>query len=156
MTIIASICSDGRRWCDLAKKSGVIIKFDKFPALANAAPRLLDDAVAAVAFDGERYVKQSFGTSPPGRSYNYGNVVHVASQSGYPPNVDTGKLRAGIFTRRDGQARYTISTGDTEYAVLLEYGTRNTAARPFMTPMAFYLQGSFGDIIRNALKAGLK
>src|SRR5690606_36820661 len=38
----------------------------------------------------------SFGTSPPGETYTRGGVTHVASQPGYPPNVDIGDLKASI------------------------------------------------------------
>ena len=76
----------------------------------------------------------SFNTSPPGRSYTRGETTHVASQPGYPPNVDTGTLRASMGVRRLKQLRYEIHDG-VEYGIHLELGTERMAARPFFGPV---------------------
>lgn len=78
-------------------------------------------------------VKLSMNTSPPGESYTRGNVTHVASQPGYPPNVDIGTLRASIKWENTGPHERTISDG-VEYGVWLEDGTESMAPRPFMGP----------------------
>lgn len=39
---------------------------------------------------------KKFNTGPDGRTYMHGNVMHVASSPGNPPNSDTGQLRASI------------------------------------------------------------
>lgn len=126
----------------MAKSYGVTVDSRNLKRLLREAPGKVDDAVQVVARHGEQYVKRSFGTSPAGNSYRIGSVVHVASQGGYPPNVDTGKLRGAIYSYRERSRVWVISTGDTEYAPILEFGRRNMAARPFMGPMAQYLRDS--------------
>jgi hypothetical protein len=103
------------------------------------APQRAGQAVRAAAFEGERYVKQSFGTSP--------------SLPGEPPGVDTGKLRAGINVQSRGSFSQAITTGDTEYAIHLEYGTHRMAARPFMAPMAAWLEGELNRIFDRFLES---
>jgi HK97 gp10 family phage protein len=126
----------------MAKKSYVKVDSKKLKKLIREAPGKFDDAIQAVARDGEAYVKRQFNTSPPGRTYKIGTVTHIASRPGYPPNVDTGKLRNSIYSYREKPGVWVISTGDTEYAMYLEFGTRTMAARPFMGPTADYLRDS--------------
>lgn len=96
-------------------------------------------------------IVQSFGTSPPGRRYERGNVMHVASQPNYPPNVDTGTLRASIRWKRERRFQWRVSDG-VEYGVELEYGLReNLAPRPFMTPVFDDWKRRLGDFARRNL-----
>lgn len=76
----------------------------------------------------------SFGDSPPGREYRRKSVVHVASQPGYPPNVDTGALRASIRLVKIGRLHYQVQDG-VEYGAYLEVGTESIGARPFVAPV---------------------
>ena len=76
----------------------------------------------------------SFNTSPPGRSYTRGETTHIASQPGYPPNIDTGALEASMGVRRLKQLRYEIHDG-VDYGIHLELGTERMAARPFVGPV---------------------
>lgn len=78
-------------------------------------------------------IKLSMNTSPPGKTYKRGKVSHVASQEGFPPNVDIGTLRASIYQENTGSFERTINAG-TEYAEYLEDGTEKMGARPFMQP----------------------
>lgn len=78
-------------------------------------------------------IKLSFGTSPAGESYQRGGVTHVASQAGYPPNVDTGALSGSIRWERDGALKRKIMDG-VEYGLWLEDGTESIRPRPFMGP----------------------
>jgi phage gpG-like protein len=96
----------------------------KLERLQRDLDRITDRAVAGLAFDGEAYIKQSFGTSP--------------SQPGETPGVDTGKLRNSIRAERERAAQWAIST-DTEYAAHLEFGTSRMAPRPYMAPGLDYL-----------------
>ena len=58
--------------------------------------------------------------------------THVASAPGQPPNTDTGRLAGSIRAVMSGTpTAYVDALAD--YAVHLEFGTRNMAARPFMT-----------------------
>ena len=73
----------------------------------------------------------SFGTSPPGRTYG----KHVASQPGYPPNVDVGDLSRSIKLVKKGNLNYRIVDG-VSYGAELELGTREKVeARPFIEPV---------------------
>jgi len=76
----------------------------------------------------------SFGSGPPGMTYSRGMVEHTASQPGYPPNVDTGALRASIRWEKTGRMERTISDG-VEYGIYLEDGTEDIMPRPFMAPV---------------------
>lgn len=121
-------------------------------ALIARAPGRVDDAVAATAFEGERLIKQSFGTGSKGRTYRRAGRSHTASAPGSPPAVDTGRLRAGIYVYRAQAFTQVISTGDTEYAAALEYGTRKMAARPYMTPMARELERILPERLRGIVE----
>ena len=92
----------------------------------------------------------SFNTSPPGWSYKRGNKAHVASQLGYPPNVDMGTLRASMGVRRLKQLAYEIHDG-VEYGYHLELGTEHIAPRPFVGPVFDDWQKKIQDDARRNL-----
>jgi hypothetical protein len=99
--------------------------------------------IEALAREGERYIKQSFGTSP--------------SAAGDPPGVDTGALRSSIHVQNRGQMARAIADG-VEYGVHLEYGTENKdgeekmLARPFMAPAAQWLESRIDAIFKGFLE----
>lgn len=95
-------------------------------------------------------IKLSFNTSPPGQTYVRGNVVHVASQEGYPPSVDTGTLMNSIRWEDAGKLTRHIMDG-VEYGIYLEEGTENMGPRPFMEPAFLDAQQRFGDDARDNL-----
>lgn len=99
-------------------------------------PGRVADWLDSVAEEMVGDVKESFGTSPPGRTYQRGAKTHVSSQPGYPPNVDTGTLRASIRWDRISPFTREIMDG-VEYGIELEDGTERIQARPFMGPV-FY------------------
>lgn len=105
----------------MPNQSRIVVKFNRIPELKRAAPQAADKALGALAFEGERDVKQSFGTSP--------------SAPGEPPGVDTGTLRNSIHVEKPKLLVRRIADG-VNYGIMLEYGTRKMAARPFMGPMA--------------------
>lgn len=98
-------------------------------------PGRVADWMDAVAEEMTGDVKESFGTGPPGREYRRGDKWHVASQPGYPPNVDKGALRASIRWERINEFTRRIMDG-VEYGIELEDGI-GMEARPFMGPV-FY------------------
>ena len=80
-------------------------------------------------------VKSIQKQSPGGVTYEKYNPrrSHVASAKGQPPNTDTGRLAGSIRAVESGTpTAYVDALAD--YAPWLEFGTRNMAARPFMTP----------------------
>ena len=73
--------------------------------------------------------------SPGGVEYEKYNPrrSHVASAPGQPPNTDTGRLAGSIRAVESGKPTAHVDAL-ADYARALEFGTRNMAARPFMTP----------------------
>lgn len=59
--------------------------------------------------------------------------THIASAPGQPPNTDTGRLVGSIRAVESGTPTAYVEAL-AGYARHLEFGTRNMAARPFMTP----------------------
>jgi HK97 gp10 family phage protein len=108
----------------------------KLQRIARQLPQRLDAVGRKAAAEMVADVVGSFGTSPPGVTYQLYSPrrTHVASVAGYPPNSDTGALRASIEWETAGKLRYAVLAG-TEYAAWLEFGTRDMAARPFLTPV---------------------
>lgn len=103
--------------------------------LKRETPARLDALLRSAAEGIVGDIKVSFGTSPAGATYYRGNVAHVASQAGYPPNVDIGTLRASMdWSPGDRPLKYHVHDG-TNYGVLLELGTSRMAARPFVAPV---------------------
>lgn len=94
-------------------------------------------------------IKLSFGTSPPGRVYKKRATYHIASQPRFPPNVDTGLLRARIRWSRQGRFTRLIMDG-VNYGVHLELGTSKMAPRPFMIPELMKAHTRLVDDMRRA------
>jgi hypothetical protein len=115
----------------------VKINFNRLPELAQKSPALADRMIEALAREGERYIKQSFGTSP--------------SAAGDPPGVDTGALRSSIHVEDRGKMARAIADG-VEYGVHLEYGTTKMAARPFMAPAAQWLESQVEKTFKGFLE----
>ena len=119
--------------------------------LIQQEPQIVDQWLRGVANEMVADIVLSFGTSPPGRSYRRGNATHVASQPGYPPNVDSGTLHNAITSAPAGRLKYEIRAG-TEYAYHLEMGTERMAARPFVGPVFDDWQGKIDDDARRNLR----
>tara|TARA_S200002703_G_scaffold154303_3_gene156905 strand:+ start:737 stop:1156 length:420 start_codon:yes stop_codon:yes gene_type:complete len=120
----------------MAKASGIEIKIDdkKLKGMIKKHPKRADDWLAGVAQEMVNDIKLSFGTSPAGKTYKRGKKVHIASQPGYPPNVDTQALRGSINSERMAMLSYEIRDG-VEYGYELEMGSEKVAPRPFMQPV---------------------
>jgi len=94
----------------------------------------LGDWLRGVAEEIRNDVVASFNTGPNGRAYPRGNgKVHYASSPNYPPNIDTGALRASIRVIPKSKLRYWVADG-VEYGHGLEVGTTRIRPRPFMRP----------------------
>ncbi|TXH45976.1 MAG: hypothetical protein E6Q97_30540 [Desulfurellales bacterium] len=106
----------------------------KLRQLKQQIPDRFDGLIRGAAEEMTGDIKVSFGTSPPGETYTRGSVSHVASQPGYPPNIDIGTLRASIRWLKDRRGRYIITDG-VIYGAHLEIGTEAMEARPWMTPV---------------------
>ena len=113
----------------------VKIDVSKLREIKRTLPGKFDDALRGAAEEIASDIKLSFNTGPGGRTYQRGNVSHVASQPGYPPNVDIGTLKNSIrAVRGNHQFQHFIVDG-VEYGVELELGRERVKARPFFTPV---------------------
>lgn len=103
------------------------VKLDrrKLDDIMRESPVKVRNLLDATAFEGEGYAKRSMGSSP--------------SRPGEPPGVRTGNLRASIHVETRSEFERAVVTG-VDYAAFLEFGTRHMQARPFMLPMAYYLE----------------
>lgn len=120
--------------------------------LIASLPGAADDALNAAAHEALAQIVLSFNTSPAGETYTHGSIEHAASQPGYPPNVDTGALRASMRVEKAGTLEYLVMDG-VEYGVYLELGTEEMAARPFVTPVIEQMrQGELGRVMKRFLQ----
>lgn len=98
----------------------------------------LNKALFASAKRVEKEAKQSITAGgKTGRTYRRRTVAHTASAPGEAPASDTGRLVNSITAElhaADLEATVTAGGGAVAYAAMLEFGTRTTAARPFMFP----------------------
>lgn len=69
-----------------------------------------------------------------GRSYKRGTRTHIASKPGDPPNIDTGRLVSSVKWQLDTQRLVGAVGTDLEYGATLEFGSVNTAPRPWLGP----------------------
>lgn len=117
----------------MSGQSEVKIDLSGLDGLLRSEPGKLETWLDGVAESIVTDVKLSFGSSPPGESYTRGGITHVASQPGYPPNVDIGTLTNTIHQERTGTLERTVMDG-TDYGIHLEDGTEHIEPRPFMRP----------------------
>lgn len=124
--------------------------------LAAATDTSADRALRAIVQHGESHARLIMTESPAsGRTYRRGKKTHTASSSGNPPRVDTGNLRASIRNEQRGNLSYAVvagGLGEVNYAVHLEFGTEEMAARPFMGPTAKEMEEVIPDMFDQFLE----
>ena len=69
-----------------------------------------------------------------GRVYSTPQGPHQASAPGEAPAALSGRLGESIAVEPGGTEGEVHVTADTEYAAALEFGTRDSAPRPFLGP----------------------
>lgn len=125
----------------------VRLRFNRFAAIAGRLPGAVMDAVMESAHDVEGVIKASMAEPKTGELYG----SHRASAPGEAPAMDTGTLAASIQVDPTGATSAAVSTNQ-DYAVHLEYGTVNMAARPAWVPAAEQVRPRFlqrlGDLER--------
>ena len=130
----------------------VVIKDNQLPRLMAAAPNKADAALRVLANEGLNKAKLLIHESPAtGITYTRGTIQHTASSPGNAPRSDTGTLINSLNVQPAGTLRYEISDG-VEYGVMLEFGTDNIEPRPFMGPMAMWLEGEVSDVFDKFLE----
>jgi hypothetical protein len=94
--------------------------------------------------------------SRSGRTYRRGDGTHQASAPGEPPKTDTAILVSSI--RPVFQAPMTAEVGSlsniAEYGGMLEEGTKNMAARPWLEPTLKENSDEISRMIAIAIKGG--
>lgn len=122
----------------------VRIVSNRFAAIAAALPGAVMDAVMESAHDVEGVIKASMAEPKTGELYG----SHRASAPGEAPAMDTGTLAASIQVDPTGATSAAVSTNQ-DYAVHLEYGTVNMAARPAWVPAAEEVRPRFIQRLRD-------
>ena len=78
-----------------------------------------------------------------------GTYNHIAANEGQAPNTDTGKLVASIAVEKETDANYLVGS-NLDYAAFLEFGTRDTGARPWLEPA---MRKNIDELKKNISKA---
>lgn len=117
--------------------------------IIKSIPEQLDRLGRAASEGITSDIKLSFNTSPPGKPRSMGSGLGFASQPGYPPNVDTGALRASMRWQEIGELEWAVMDG-VEYGYGLEEGTSTIQPRPFVQPVfADWRKRKFLRLARN-------
>lgn len=108
--------------------------------MRRARKQVLDDLEATMSAVGQlvrstaiRGIQKGPKT---GRLYTRRGIAHRASAPGEYPASDTGRLVNSIRAqvRRKGQNVDALIGASTDYAKMLEFGTRRMRKRPFLKP----------------------
>jgi hypothetical protein len=108
------------------------VTYNNFGRIAARLPietgEIVEETLGAI----ETRVKVGMAGPKSGRVYG----SHQASAPGEMPAVDLSNLINAVQTEMTAQTEGAVHTGDIPYAAMLEWGTTQMAARPFMTPAA--------------------
>jgi HK97 gp10 family phage protein len=115
------------------------------------------NAVVKFAFLIDRKAKEKIqkGTRS-GRTYKRRSVTHTASASGEPPKTDTGRLVASIRPVLTGRMKAEVGSlsNIAVYGAMLEEGTKNMSARPWLEPTLRENEGALQGLMTAAIKTG--
>jgi HK97 gp10 family phage protein len=90
-----------------------------------------------------------------GRTYKRGTISHRASADGEPPKTDTGRLVSSIRPVFGNMSAEVGSLANiAKYGDMLERGTKNMAARPWLEPTLQENSDALGNLITAAIKGG--
>lgn len=125
--------------------------------LAGCAMLVANDAKQSVARGpktGRVYTTRFSRNRTTGRIFpTEARVPHQASAPGEPPATDTGKLVGSIVSGAKGLSGFVEAR--SLYALHLEYGTRDMAARPFLVPAFERNRDRCGQLIRAAVSSAI-
>ena len=91
------------------------------------------DRLKRMAFEVDATAKKLIQRRSSGITYKRGNITHVASKPGDPPNIDTGRLINSIDHNVDKLLKIATIGTNLEYGKFLEFGTKHIAARPWLS-----------------------
>lgn len=110
------------------------------------ASREFDELAGAVIYEAADAVRaEAFQSISRGAVSGAG---HVPSKPGEPPNRDTGYLQSRLKSVPTGPISAEVRS-EAEYAAPLEFGSSNTAARPYIRPAR-------DKVAAGAIKKGLR
>ena len=91
-----------------------------------------------------------------GRTYKRRSVTHQASSPGNPPRTDTGRLVSSIRFAFPGKRQAEVGSlaNVAKYGNMLEEGTENMAARPWLEPTLRENADGISNLITAAIKHG--
>lgn len=111
---------------------------------------------AALMVEGAAKVKIQRGAKT-GQVYAGANGrLHQASAPGEAPATNTGRLVGSITHNIKDSGLTAIVGSDVEYAIHLEFGTRNMGARPFLQPSVEENRQKIEKMFADAIKKGMK
>lgn len=117
-------------------KNGLALekKLKKFQAeCLDGQVKAMQEAVFLVHKTAVELVQDNGSGVPQVRYTNGRKRTVLASRPGEPPNTDTGRLAQSIkFDFRDQGLTGRVGT-NLNYGAWLEFGTKNTAARPWLS-----------------------
>lgn len=125
--------------------------------MKGAVQLVANDAKQAVARGpktGRTYTTRFKTNRNTGRIFpTEARVPHTASAPGEAPATDTGKLVGSIVADAKGLKAFVEAR--SEYAIHLEYGTRNMAARPFLFPAVERNRDRIAQLLRAAVNSAM-
>lgn len=124
--------------------------------MQNQIELQVERAMMAIALEAEAKAKASIMRGPKtGRIYKKYNPkrTHQASAPGEAPANDLGFLVGSIRAEpTPGEPFKVTLAAKADYAIHLEYGTRNMAARPFLKPAGDAMKGRGEEILSAFLR----
>lgn len=125
----------------------VVVQENRLPQLSQIVEGQVERRVETLAQLGRGYAVLSIVTASPGTPqtrYSPRRTV-TAANPGETPNADTNNLGNSISVQPAGRLQRAIAVG-AEYGLPLEVGTPDMPARPFMAPMALWLEEQVDDV----------
>jgi HK97 gp10 family phage protein len=113
-------------------------------AARKAAEREVDRARLAVETTAKKLIQRGPKSGEVYQKYNP-KRKHKASAPGQPPATDTGTLVNSIESKRDGLV--AVIWTEKAYGKFLEFGTRDIAARPWLTPAVEQNKARFPELL---------
>lgn len=99
-------------------------------------------------------VKSISRGSPSGKTYKRKGVTHKASAPGEAPATDTGELVKSINVKNTPSGVFVGS--NIKYAGMLEFGTSNMDARPWLVPALEMNRNHIADLVKKAVDTSIK
>ena len=144
---------------------------DKLAKAATTTEKNVSEAVTKFAFLVDHKAKEKLKKRGKGRVYEQGKFyprgggggvfkrelpTHQASAEGDPPSTDSGRLVSSIRPVLTGRMSAEVGSlsNIAVYGGMLEEGTKNMAARPWLEPTLRENEGALQGLFTAAIKTG--